>query len=441
MSRVHPGKFYLPGNANYIPTLEAVIQQQAERLHGWRGFQVLSFGSGWDAVAEHIRMATSFIGPGLRDLVNHSEADFVPNHLSELPLLFNGRWRPDVAFMHVSPPDEDGNVTLGLDAGISYLAYEAAKHEDRVMIAVVNQQMPRFHIAPTGEMWNGKPLMSGCSAHIDEFDAVIEIDEPLVTHDMGDVDDVSAQIGKHIARLIPNGATIQLGIGAIPNAVTAALTGHKGLGIHSELISDGVLELIRQGVVDGSRKTRMRGKHTIGFALGSRELYKALTHEDFAIVPQAYVNRPSVIAEQARMININSTLAIDLQGNVGASMVIKEDGSPLFYSGIGGARDFAQGANMSEGGRSIIALPSAYRDREGRLHSRIVPLLPMGTHVTTNGDTLEVVVTEHGIAELTGLTVLERARKLVELAHPQFRDELLSEIGGLPGYQRLKRVA
>ena len=430
-----PGIFYLPGNASCMPTVEKEIQRQSAQLIGWRGFQLLSMLGGWETVFRNVRMATPFIGKGLRKLVNAGGADFIPCHLSELWRLLDDQWCPDVAFFHVSPFDEHGVTTLGVDAGISHFAYEAALRKGTIMIAVVNKQMPRFHVEPTRLKYRGKKLMTGCPAHFRDFDYYVEIDEPIIRHKMGVIDEVSRRIGENVAKCIPNGACVQLGIGGIPDAVTVALRGHHGLGLHSELASNGALDLIERGVITGGSKSLLRGKHVIGFALGDEKMYAALSDERFAILPQRFVNDPRIIGRNVRMHNVNSALAVTFFGDVCASTRQSSEGMQ-FYSGMGGAFDFALGANMSEGGCSIIALPSTYRDNSGRLQSRICDMLPVGSHMTAGNESIRVFATEWGAVDTTGLTIRDRLDAMISIAHPDFRRILEIQASHLPGTHR-----
>lgn len=416
---------YLSGNANHIPIVEQAIQEKAEELNGLRFFQILTLGRGWDTVAEHIRLVTPFIGPGSRRLANEGKADFVPTHLSQLPALFSdGRWRPEVAIVQTSMPDENGRVTLGLDAGLSYAAFLAAG----IRIAVMNRRMPRFHIEP---FLAEKGLIVGMPVNLRDIHYVLEIDEPLVEHPMGESDEVSERIGKLIAREVPNGATLQLGIGGIPNAVLNNLLSHEDIGIHTEVISDGLIRLIEEGVVTGREKALLRKKVVLGFVLGTQALYGMLEGSQFAFLPQEWVNNPTIIGRNRFQISINSALAVNLFGDVSASTIGRR-----WYSGVGGARDFALGANMSEGGKSFIALPSTY-ERDGTAHSRILAEFLPGTHVTTSSDTMWNIVTEYGIAKLRGMCIRSRAAAIISIAHPDFRDRLLDEARRLPGLQGL----
>ena len=442
LKKERPRRIYIPGNAGVCRPLESEIQRY-EKLPGGeklRVFQVLPLGKGWRNATDNICMETIFAGGEVRDLINTGLANFYPCHLSGLKQLLDEHLCPDIAFMHVGPAQ--GNIfTLGADAGISHAPYMAAKKHGKMLIAVINHKMPQLHVERLGEL-NGQELISGCPAYIDDFKYVIEIEEDLISHPMGDIGPVAAAIGENVASLFYDGATGQFGIGENPDAVARALVeqGRRNLGVHSELISDGTLGLIESGVVNGSRKTFVRGKIVIGFALGSA-IYKLLSDESVAVLPQDIVNRPDVVGMNDNMINVNSALCLSFAGDVCASTRIGKNGFPEWYSGVGGARDFAQGANMSKGGRSVIALASTYTNKAGALKSRIVPYLPTGSHVTTNSDTLHYVVTEYGVVELAGLSVGDRARALINISHPDLRDELMANLATMPGFQKGNRTA
>lgn len=445
LERIAPRILWLPGNTNRIDAVEALLWERASRFAGLRVVQLLSLGKGWSKAIPHIRLVTPFIGPGARELVHRGFADFLPCHLSFFPSLTRpgphgtrGRYQPDVAIAHVSRPDPLGRVTLGLDAGLSW---EPVQHAG-ITIAVMNSQMPKFVSEPImTERYRGKPLASGCAMPLDAFDYVLEHDAPLMAHPASTASEEALAIGKRIASyfdqhgkpLIQKGATLQLGIGDIPDGILRALESRTDLelGIHSEMISDGVLRLMRAGVITGRRKTLLRNKVVIGFAIGSNELYDALEDPEFVILPQEFVNDPHIVARSPRMTSINGALAVSLLGDVCASHI-----GHLPYSGIGGARDFALGAHASDGGRSIIALPSTYTDRAtGKLASRITLALPEGSHVTVNYDTAQFIATEHGVAELEGMTISERINAMIGIAHPAFRESLAHDANARWGFR------
>jgi acyl-CoA hydrolase/GNAT superfamily N-acetyltransferase len=343
-----------------------------------------------------------FIGSNVREAVAAGQADYTPVFLSEIPALFRSRRLPlDFALISTTPPDAHGFCSLGVSVDVVKSAVEAAD----VVIAEVNPTMPRTH---------GAGFL-----HVDDIDFFVANDAPILEIPVPHPDEVSSRIGRFCADLVPHGATLQLGIGEIPNAVLAALSGKKDLGLHSEMISDGVIDLIESGVINCRRKTLHAGKAVTSFCMGSRRLYEFVDDNPFfEFLPTEVVNDPFVIARNDRMISINSALQVDLTGQVCADSI-----GTRFYSGIGGQVDFIRGAARSKDGRSILALPSTAKD--GTL-SRIVPILTEGAGVVTTRGDVHTVVTEYGVAELKGRTVRERTLALISIAHPKFRDELLS---------------
>jgi acyl-CoA hydrolase/GNAT superfamily N-acetyltransferase len=343
-----------------------------------------------------------FIGSNVREAVAAGQADYTPVFLSEIPDLFRSRRLPlDVALISVTTPDAHGYCSLGVSVDVVKSAVEAAD----LLIAEVNPTMPRTH---------GAGFL-----HVNDIDFFVPSTDPILEIPIPQADPVSTRIGEFCAELVPHGATLQLGIGAIPNATLAALGNKKDLGLHSEMISDGVIDLIRSGVINGRKKTTHPGKAVTSFCMGSRRLYDFI-HDNpfFEFLPTEYVNDPFVIARNDRMISINSALQVDLTGQVCADSI-----GTRFYSGIGGQVDFIRGAARSREGRSILALPSTAKD--GKI-SRIVPILSDGAGVVTTRGDVHTVVTEFGVAELKGRTVRERALALISIAHPDFRRDLLA---------------
>jgi len=332
--------------------------------------------------------------------VQAGRADVVPVFLSEVPSLFrSGRCKLDVALIQVSPPDKYGQLSLGLSVDVVRAAVESA----RVVIAEVNPQMPFTY---------GDAVIS-----TDVIDHWILADEPIAELKNPPPDPVALQIAAHVAKLVPNGATIQTGIGNIPNAILGALRAHEDLGVHTEMFSDGVMELALAGVVNGKRKTLLPGRIVSSFALGSRQLYRWMHHNPAIVMKSSdYVNDPYVIAQNAYMVAINAALAIDLTGQVASDSLASG-----FYSGIGGQVDFVRGAARCVGGKSIIALRATACD--GSV-SRIRASLEEGVGVTTSRGDVRWVVTEYGACDLWGKSVRERAEALIELAHPDARGEL-----------------
>jgi 4-hydroxybutyrate CoA-transferase len=338
----------------------------------------------------------------VRDAINSGLADFTPVLLSEVSrLLRDPHLLPvDVAMVHCSPPDEHGFCTFGVEVGMTKPAAEAA----RIVIAEVNERMPRS--------------LGDSFIHVNRLAAIVPVSYPIVEMSMGQPGELQRRIGSHIAGLIPDGATMQLGIGAIPDAVLLYLRDKHDLGIHTELFSDGVIELIEAGVLTNAAKTIHRGKCIAGFAMGSQRLFDFLDNNPmFEFHPQDYINDPFVIAQNNKQVSINSALEVDLTGQVCADSI-----GTIFYSGVGGQLDFIYGASRSPGGLPIIALPATAR--EGQL-SRIVPMLKQGAGVVTTRNHVHYVVTEYGVADLYGRSIRQRVQALVNIAAPQFRDELL----------------
>jgi 4-hydroxybutyrate CoA-transferase len=355
------------------------------------------------AAAPNIRQRALFVDASTRDAVATGAATYVPAFLSDVPRLFSThRLSLDVALLHVSPPDAHGFCSLGVSVDCALAAARAA----RLRIAQVNPRMPRTH----GDSF----------IHIDDFDAVVKVDEPLPEAPSPAMSEDHRAVGRNIAELIANGATLQLGIGAIPNAVLAMLTSHRDLGIHSEVVSDGVLDLITAGVINGSRKTINRGKLVVAFLNGSRRLYDFADDNPMLEMRTVdYTNDTRVILRLDNMVAINSALEIDLTGQVCAESL-----GTRMYSGVGGQMDFLRGAALSQGGQPVIALLST---AHGGQRSRIVPTLADGAAVTTTRAHVHWVVTEHGRVNLHGLDLAQRARALIGLAAPGFRDELSAE--------------
>jgi len=355
--------------------------------------------------AANFRANAFFIGSSLRDAVNEARADYTPVFLSQVPALFKSRRVGiDVACVSVSPPDEHGYCSLGVSVDITKSAVESA----RIVIAQVNSHMPR--------------ALGDCFIHVDRIDYLVEHDEPLLEWPgMGtEEDEVTRQIAAHITRFIADGSTLQLGIGRIPDAVLAMLTDRNDLGIHTEMFSDGVMKLAQTGVITGKNKTLHTGKIVGSFAAGSRQLFEFMNNNPMRERhPSEYTNDPFVISRHDNMVAINSALEVDLTGQVCADSL-----GQTFFSGLGGHADFMRGAALAHNGKPIIAMPSTARTQDG-LKSRIVASLQDGAGVvTTRGDT-HYVVTEYGVAYLHGRNLRERAMSLINIAHPDFRSELL----------------
>ncbi|MDO9286371.1 MAG: GNAT family N-acetyltransferase [Aquabacterium sp.] len=443
---------YLPGNAGRIDAVERWIFEQPQRLRGVDIFQVLALGpaTGWRrAVMGGVGIVTPFIGPGVRGLVNAGLARNIRCNLSQVPRLFEGPWRPHVAFAHTSPPDEAGRVTLGLNAGIDFAPIRQAMFK----VALVNRRMPRWHIATLDDPATGQRITTGCAMNLADFDLVVEIDEPLFEHAMaptspeheGQTRTIAAGIVDLLRRAAPEADTtalphtIQLGIGKIPNAVANALVaqGMSVRGVWSELFSDGVLALYRAGLIRDTRGPSLRQRIVVGFVLGSRSLYQTM-HDNpaFAVLPQEIVNDPAIIKHNPAMASINSALAVSLTGEVCASTIARH-----YYSDVGGQFDFALGASWSQGGIAIIALPSVVQRRDGVLHGKIVALHPEGAHHTIGADLPVVVVTEQGVADLRHLNDPQRVDAMLGVAHPSQRMLLAKEARALPSMQGVDAIA
>jgi len=355
---------------------------------------------------KHFRHTAFFIGGNTRKAINEGRADFVPIFLSEVPLLFkNGIIKPDVALINVSPPDEHGFCSYGVDVGTIKTPTEKAK----IIIAQVNKEMPR--------------TLGDSFIHINKINYIVEFDEPIQELPQVDADitpetiEIYNQIGQHIAELIEDGSTLQMGIGAIPDSVLKYLKNKKDLGIHTEMFSDGIIELVEEGIVNNEKKTLHQGKIVAGFVLGTKKSYDFINNNPIIeFHPQEYVNDPFIVAKNNKMVAINSAIEVDITGQVCADSI----GTKL-YSGIGGQVDFIRGAARSEGGKPIIALPSTTKDFK---ISRIVPMLKPGAGVVTSRGDVHYVITEYGVAHLYGKSIKERAEALIKIAHPKFRDEL-----------------
>ncbi|NWF50613.1 MAG: acetyl-CoA hydrolase/transferase family protein [Ignavibacteriaceae bacterium] len=355
----------------------------------------------------HFKHKAFFIGGTTRKAINEGRAEFIPIFLSEVTLLFKrGNLKADVALIHVSPPDEHGFCSYGVDVGNIKTPAEKSK----IVIAQVNPQMPR--------------TLGDSFIHINKIHHIVEHNEPIQELPQVDPDStpemlmVYDKIGMNVAELIEDGSTLQMGIGAIPDSVMKYLKNKKDLGIHTEMFSDGIIELVEEGIINGEKKTLHPGKIIAGFVLGTKKAYNFIDNNPIIeFHPQEYVNDPFIIARNNKMCAINSAIEIDLTGQVCADSI-----GTKFYSGIGGQVDFIRGSARSEGGKPIIALPSSTKDNK---ISRIVPTLKTGAGVVTSRGDVHYIVTEYGIADLYGKTIQERAKALIEIAHPNFREELM----------------
>jgi 4-hydroxybutyrate CoA-transferase len=352
-----------------------------------------------EGMEKHFHHNTIFLGKSTRKAAEDGRADVTPCYFSEFPQLLRDL-TVDVAMVQVSPPDKHGYCSFGVSVDYTKPAAECA----RIVIAQVNKNMPR--------------TLGDSFIHVSEIDYIVEADTPIIELPAAKIGEVERKIGEHCASLINDGDTLQLGIGAIPDAVLLFLKDKKDLGIHSEMISDGVVELVKAGVITNKRKTLHPGKSVVTFLMGSRELYDYVNdNPEVEMYPVDYVNDPRVIMQNDNLVSINSCVQVDLMGQVVSTSVgLKQ------ISGVGGQVDFVRGANMSKGGKTIMAMPST---AAGGKVSKIVPLIDEGAAVTTNRYDVNYVVTEYGIAQLKGKTLRDRARALINIAHPDFRPGLI----------------
>jgi len=387
--------------------LDALVAR-AHELHEIRVVHLHIEGPGphlQPEMAPHFRHTALFIGPNARQAVNEGRADYVPAFLSDIPVLFRERIIPlDTVLVNVSRPDAHGFVSLGT----SVIAMPAAIRAANTVIAQLNAAMPR--------------TLGDSFIHVDEIDLAVEVDIPPYERLPAPIGEAERRIGGYVAGLVPDGATLQLGIGAIPAAVALGLDGKRDLGIHTEMFTDVVVDLVEAGVVTGAAKDLNRGKIVSTFLMGTKRLYD-FVHDNPMVEmrPVEYTNDTSVIRRLRRMIAINSAIEVDLTGQVVADSI-----GHRLYSGIGGQMDFMRGAALAPEGRAIIALPST---AVGGTRSRIVAELQPGSGVVTSRGHVQTVVTEHGIAELRGRSIADRARALIAIAHPDFRADLTDAAG------------
>jgi acyl-CoA hydrolase len=348
-------------------------------------------------LAESFHVNSFFIGANVRHTLKSGNGSYTPVFLSELPQLFRKKvLNLDVAFIHVSPPDAHGYCSLGVSVEATIAAVECAKK----VVAQVNPQMPRTF---------GDGII-----HISEIDYLVEVDMPIYSHTMEETTPLEDKIGNFIASLIEDESTLQMGIGSIPNAALAKLTNHKNLGLHTEMFSDGVIDLIETNVINGNFKGVGRGRALATFLIGSQRLYDFVNDNPFVEMKESsYVNDTARIRKNPKMIAINSAIEVDLTGQVCADSI-----GPRMYSGVGGQMDFIRGASLSEGGKAIIALPSITKNGD----SRIVPFLKQGAGVVTTRSHIQYIITENGIANLYGKTLRQRVAEMVKIAHPNHQD-------------------
>lgn len=399
-------RVFLSGNCSVPQKLLAALVKHAPSVYDVQIYQAFTVEQHapytHPGMENHLRVNTAFVSEQTREAVNTGRADFTPVLLSEFPLLFRRNLLPlDVALVHLSPPDEHGYCSYGIEVGLTKGPAESA----RIIIAEVNPQMPR--------------TLGDSFIHTSKLTHVIPVDYPLaeITMTSEDETELVARIADHVAELIPDGATMQMGMGAIPDAVLGLLHHKKDIGIHTEFFSDGIIDLIEDGVITNTRKTIHEGKVIAGFILGTKRLYEYV-HDNpiIELYPTEYVNDPFIIAQNYQQVAINSAIEIDLTGQVCADSI-----GTYLYGGVGGQCDFIYGASRSASGIPIIALPSTAQQEET---SRIVPTLKLGAGVVTTRNHVHYVVTEFGVANLYGKTIQQRAQELIRIAHPKFRPEL-----------------
>ena len=407
VKKIRPGQRIFIGTGVAEPLqLVSALSKRATELPDTEIVHLLTFGEAPYAhreLTQYFRVNSFFIAENVRDIIQEGLGDYTPIHLSEIPRLFDSGQLPlDVALIQVTPPDAEGMCSMGVSVDIVKSATENAS----LVIAQVNPKMPR--------------TLGNSFIHAYEIDVLVPGEEAILEIQPPEVTDVTRQIAENLSALIEDGATLEIGIGRIPQALVGCLKDKKDLGIHTEMISDDLIDLIEDGVINGSRKTADRGKVVTSFALGTQRLYDYIDNNPtFAFHPTEYVNSPFVIHQQHKMVAINTALEVDLTGQVCADSI-----GAKFFSGVGGQVDFNRGAAKAHGGKAIIALPSTAEDGE---ISRIKTHLSPGAGVVTTRAGVSYVVTEFGVAYLHGKSVQERALALISIAHPKFRADLLRE--------------
>ncbi|MGI9546322.1 MAG: acetyl-CoA hydrolase/transferase family protein [Flavobacteriaceae bacterium] len=395
-------RIFLQGAAMTPNTLINAICERYKELNEVEVISIHTEGEvkyAMEPYKKSFKINSCFVGGNVRKAVNTNQGDYIPIFLSEIHLLFRRNILPlDVAVVHVSPPDSHGYCSLGVSVDIAIPAIQKAKK----VIAQINPQVPRTH---------GDGII-----HKNNIDLAIEVDEPIHRHPMGAISELEHQIGRNVAELIEDGATLQLGIGNIPNAVLTNLSNHKRLGVHTEMFSDGILPLIQNGNITGEEKEIKTNKIVTAFAAGSQDLYNFVDDNPLIHFKEAaYTNDTNLIALNPKVTAINSAIEIDLTGQVCADSLGTRQ-----FSGVGGQMDFIRGATISEGGKPIIAISSA----TGKGVSKITPTLKQGAGVTTTRAHVHYVVTEHGVVNLFGKNLYERAKALVSIAHPDHQEAL-----------------
>jgi 4-hydroxybutyrate CoA-transferase len=395
------------GHACSEPT--ALIQAMVDNREQYENVEIVhmvAMGKGAytaEGMEPYFRHNALFVGGSTRKAVNANRADYTPCFFFEIPRLFKEGLLPvDVALIQVSKPDEHGYCSYGLSNDYTKAAADVAK----LVIAEVNDQMPR--------------TLGDNFIHVSQIDCIVESSNSIIELKPPTISDVEKAIGENCAKLVEDGSTLQLGIGAIPDAVLLFLKDKKDLGIHSEMFSDGVVDLFEAGVINNSKKTIHNGKMVVTFLMGTKKLYDFVNNNPIVeMYPVDYVNDPCVISKNYKMVSINSCIQVDFMGQVSSESIGINQ-----FSGTGGQVDYVRGTSMAKDGKSIIAMPSTAK---GGTASRIAPFLTEGSAVTTSRNDVHYVVTEYGIAALRGKTLKERALALINIAHPDFREELLEE--------------
>ena len=395
------------GHAAATPqTFNKALANQKDRFTNVSIYHMLTTGTPWHISPEmkgHLQPVSSFICKTSLKGMDEGLIDFIPSYFRQVPLLFQpGQYPVDVAVVQLSTPNEEGFCTFGVSCDYTKPAADCAK----IVIAEINDQMPRV---------GGDNLI-----HVSELDYIIETSYALAETATAISTDIETTIAEYCASLIGDGATLQIGIGAIPNAVLSFLKDRKDLGVHTELFTEGIIDLVNEGVITGSRKTIHPNKIIATFIMGTKRMYDFVDKNlMLELHPVNYVNNPIVIGQNDQMVSINSCIEVDLMGQTASESIGLRQ-----YSGTGGQVDYVQGARLSKGGKSIIAIPST---AAGGKISRIVPFLLKGTAVTTSRNDIDYIITEYGIAHLRGQTLRQRAKLLIDVAHPKFREELTIE--------------
>jgi acyl-CoA hydrolase len=408
---VEDGDFIIvPTGVGEPPTLLAALSEQRRDFRDVKVGQILAmrkYAYLDPTTTEHVRHVAFFFGGATRAGGQEGWIDFIPNYFSELPALIErGRIGADVVFSMASPMDADGNFSLSLGADYTMAAVARA----RAVVLEVNPNVPFAH--------------GDCLVHVSRVAAVVEDEAPVLEVGLPKIGPVQAAIGKYVADMIEDGSTLQIGYGGIPDAVVMQLSHKRDLGIHTEMIGDGILSLVECGAVNNSRKSYLPGKMVATFALGSKKLYRFMDRNPMLEMhPVDFTNDPALAGRNDKLMAINATMQIDLLGQCGSESLGL---APV--SGTGGQSDFVRAANRSRGGKAFIVLPSTAK---GDAISRIVPVLSPGTHVSTSKNDIDHVVTEYGVAQLRGKSAKQRARELIGIAHPAFRDELMAQAAAL----------